>query len=456
MRKGQRSASACWPWSGSVVENVLEVALFEVMPVINALAKHVLQAVPKSWWFTCAKVDVFAPRSRLAWSAWLSLRTVRLQRQIPFVVAVVVWLGGNWCAAVGAGYEVEGETRYFPLVQVDRGAAPIAYRFRLQVDGDRWLLEMERASRLAEPGGFSRCIVAGDGTAIYVTRVTEPQDMVAGPGEQTNSAAFRAAQEQLRRGLLPQWAEVFPGPVPPWLPWDANLLWLVYVGGHHLRMAEPPALRMRFFTVNPYEPNEPVDVRCGYHPKETNLLLWLARVNPGHASRGPGKPRFVFAPPFDKGFTNMLYELLETREVKGSIVPTKFRFTWFQAQIDPATGGILASERMAGEVHRATALRGRLAGRPPLGQLYQVTDHRAASMNDGKPLVYRTHREWWQTNEARFVKALQGIFEEEKPAQLSRWTVWAAFGLLVVLYWVGYWVWRLRRQSQAGSVPGGG
>ncbi|RME94657.1 MAG: hypothetical protein D6766_05240 [Verrucomicrobia bacterium] len=206
---------------------------------------------------------------------------------------------------------------------------------------------------------------------------------------------------------------------------------------------------IRFFLANPADPDAPVDLRWTLHRKDSRLLSRLVRVRPGKASRGPGKPPFVYPPPLDKGFTNMLYELLATEEVGGSLVPTRFRFTWFQPKISRYSAGMAPSQQLEVEVERAAPLRRSITGLPPLGKLFQVTDHRAEPMNDGKPLVYQTHKDWWQTNETRFVNGMRGIFEEEKPPGLARWTAWAVFGFLAVLYPLVIGVSRYRRRRNA-------
>jgi len=366
-----------------------------------------------------------------------------------------------WCfvgerAVAGRAFEAEGVYRYEFLTPEHRNTAGPEHRFIMRVDSPRWVCEVELLSELPVPAGFSRCVVGCDGTDIYVTRLSKPEDLSPSPGQDTNSVEWLASLERARRGLSPQWGEVFPGRVPSWMFWHIHLLWLAFCGGEYFVDGQPAPIGIKFFVLNPYDPTEPVDLRWSSHAEDRSVLQWLARIHPGRGSRGPGKAPFIYPPPFDKGFTNTFYEVIEAGRVGGIVVPRKFQCTDFQARIDPATGGPMATARIVFDAGRIGPLRQRITGRPALGALYQVTDHRAAPMNDGKPLVYRTHREWWQTNEARFVKALQGIFEEEKPPQLSRWTVWAAFGLLVVLYGVGYWVWRLRRQRQAGSVPGGG
>ncbi|MGA4644636.1 hypothetical protein [Limisphaera sp. 4302-co] len=374
------------------------------------------------------------------------------------VLMVLCLLATSAAAGVNTrqSYQVEGHYRYVPVRPLPPGVPERVYSFVLERDGPRWLIVVDRGYETTSPGGFSRYTAGCDGQDIYIALFSRPEDLSPSPDIATNSETWRAELEQARRGLTPQWGEVWAGPVPRWMFWDVHLLWLAFCGGDFFRSNQPSPIDARFFIRNPYEPDEAVQIYWAHNPRQTDLLMSLVWMHPGHASRGPNLPRFVFPPPFDKGFTNMVYEVVDLWRFDGRMIPRKFRYTWFSPAMDPRTGRIQVGSILEGEVEQVTELKRRITGRPALGALYQVTDHRAASMNDGKPLVYRTHREWWQTNEARFVKALQGIFEEEKPAQLSRWTVWAAFGLLVVLYGVGYWVWRLRRQSRAGSVPGGG
>jgi len=332
-----------------------------------------------------------------------------------------------------------------------QGRVVARYDFSVRGDGERWLMTVRSGS----PGLKGVRTYGCDGVDCYLTHVISPEEMSFSPDVATNPAAMELERERMRRGLLPQGAEVTPGVIPRRDPWLVRHLWMAFCAGEVLRSITPEEALERFYADRPVLK---IENRIGwrFHEKDPLLIAeyWTLSLGIYDAKQ---KRLTAYAPPFhDKVLTSFLYRVVETAQVGGSLVPRRFEMAGYLPWYAPGTTNAASGRVYEGIVDEIRPLRGGVSGRPPLDRLFEVTDHRAAPMNEGKPLVYWTHREWWQTNETRFVRALQGIFEEEKPAGLSRWTVWAAFGLLVGLYGAGLWVSRKVRRRQAGSGAGGG
>lgn len=315
-------------------------------------------------------------------------------------------------------FEAEGTLTWFfgnefpkRVGQVDRTTS-----FKVRVDGCRWLITVY-SPNLSASGGKR---VGSDGVDTYITLIVEPQDMSPGPDEDTNSLVWKQHLARAAAGRVAQQAEVLPGGLPPYDIGDSHWIWLAFASSCYLHAHPSKRFPLSFLMLSPYVKDDTAPVRWNWHGSDPNLIESFDWLDEGHVNLGQGK-RWNRPPPFDRGFTNLHYQVSETRNVGGFLVPWRFTIATTGPPSDPkgrilTNRFILVTNRFAiGEVSSARPLRGKETGRPKLDRVFEVRDYRAKPAFGVEVVTYRTRSRWLQTNETDFAKAVAGKYEEELP-----------------------------------------
>ena len=321
-------------------------------------------------------------------------------------------------------FEAEGTLTWFFGNQFPEHAGQVdrTTSFKVRVDGCRWLITVY-SPNLSASGGKQ---VGSDGVDTYITRIVEPQDLSPSPDEDTNSLSSKARMARLKAGLqagrIAQLAEVRPGALPPFDIGDSHRIWLAFASSCYLHLHPTSRFPLSFLTLPPYPKNGALPVRWTvrwkWHETDPYLLEAFDRLNEGYFYGGAGK-WYKYPAPFDQGFTNVHYQVTETRKVGGFLAPWRFTIAMTVPPTSPE-GRILTNRftlvtnRFAiGELTSARPLRGKETGRPKLDRLFEVRDYRAKPAFGLDVVTYRTRSRWLQTNETDFAKAVAGKYDEE-------------------------------------------
>lgn len=308
-------------------------------------------------------------------------------------------------------------------------------RFKIRVDGCNWLITSESTST-GLPGTLQ---IGSDSTNIYISEVFAADQISPSPDQDTNSFAWKAKVEEIKKGRIPMPAKVLPGVLPRFDFKDSQWIWLSFASSCFFHKHATNRLPLTFLIFSPYVPEDTGAVQWTWHNADQNLLDSFVWFDEGFVNRGQGKPRWEWPPPFERGFTNFHYQVKRVARFDDILLPAEFRMTLYSPQLG-STNWLGVSRWAIGKIETVKRLSLRHeSGRPPLDRLTQVSDHRGGPAFGAGVVKYNTRSEWWQTNENRFAKAVQGIYDEESRPPLA---ITAAIALLVLacIYPAGAWI----------------
>jgi hypothetical protein len=314
------------------------------------------------------------------------------------------------CNTSAARFEVEGELSY-KVWDGPKTLLDLRREFTVTVNGCEWLIKIWNPTG-ASTNGILYSQAGYDGTNIYHVRAFDtnaqtPPRLVIGDGANTYTNELNVQLIKLKNSAV---GRVLPGdfPLQPKVDPFVVPIWLGYGSGCWFAKVSDSLLRPAYMV------DEALDasthrVRGEWRTldKQSGLPAWVAYFNDGKTFKRPGLPLGTADPPYDKGFTNAIYEVMGSTNVDGWVLPTSFRLTTF----GPKPGGQTPDELLPITEIAATARRVRRSLRsdpfvPPLPGNTFVTDGRTQGGPISNGYVYLSTNGTWLDKAA--VKRLAG------------------------------------------------
>ena len=337
--------------------------------------------------------------------------------------------------------------------------------FHVWVDGRRWIIEEARTDLrfgdITNTYGY-------DGKDFYLTRRAPPERISPNPGESTNSLEWKATLEAARRGEIAEAAEVWPHRIYPYADGKgASLLWLAFCSACGFRHNLSTNLPLVFFVPSTAHVPLRLSFKLQRHAEDPDLITQFTAYNPGYSISPRDKKRLYDPPPFNKPWVYFRYYAADFARLGAIYVPKRFVCEWYGLENIHSTNRYVIDHNkplhrvkqrwVEGITEAVRPLAHPITGRPKLHAFFAVTDHRAEEITGGKPIQYLTYTDWWQTNDPRFLKALQtpDVVALPKKVPSSKLEYRLLFFVFVImtaaLY--GYFTWQKNKQSKERRNP---
>ncbi len=187
-----------------------------------------------------------------------------------------------------------------------------------------------------------------------------------------------------------------------WLPH----VWFPFGAGCYLRTVASGLVTSEFLTpasaADSFRP-----AKVWFYPGDSNVVQRMVILCPGYFQNPGQKLIHRYPPPFDQGFTNMIYLCRSARRVGGTLVPTSFRWTCYDVSAHgsrkPEWRPVWALEGTVEHIEPSPAVGD---FQPVLAGEAAIFDYRLDELSKVAAEPYFA-REFWQPGEARFEKEVR-------------------------------------------------
>ena len=299
-------------------------------------------------------------------------------------------------------FEAEGQIVYKDI-RSDQDIRERKARFNVAVDGCRWLIKTwDPASTLTN--GIAYNEVGFDGTNIYSVTAFDTNHIVTlSVRDPAGGGASLQVPSSLSKSVNNATAVVLPGAFP--IPTKVDLfvvpVWLAFASGCYLENATNSSLQP------PYAMGPFIDAAKYFVKAEWS---WLAAESsfPGrvtyfhdgtlYGTRGP-MPQ---APPYDRGYTGAVYEVVSSTSIGASQVPREFTLT----SLSPAPAGKTSTDLRVNSIFVGIAERVSTSSAsgvsiPALPGKTYVRDRRVNDSDKSGHLYLASNRVWLSEEQAR-------------------------------------------------------
>jgi len=339
----------------------------------------------------------------------------------------------------GKDFQVEGTLKY--VNNSADGPKTVARRsFSLTVHDCLW--KLHGINILPPPRGGDASLyveVANDGESIYTTIVFDPHLMSE---KVPNTRTFVSNAVTVVNGNVPFVDQSFTA-----------ALWLAYASECHFRTLSNNRA-MCFLSMNPamFHPDITLPfIRTYNAAASSDFPDEIVFLNEGRHVRlkpGGGVVETPLEAPFDKGFVENRYKVLEFTDGPGWRLPKKYQISYFWAQpaaADNSDTRLIATidvEAISFDLHPQP-----LASTQSVKQLSAVYDNRVATSNGLAPSYLTTNR-IYETNAPELSRIVADLDRRSRKAvagqQSTAGIVYAYFVLCTVALGISLWLLRRR------------
>lgn len=329
-------------------------------------------------------------------------------------LALAVFLDpGNHCSATG--FEAKGQL----LFQIGTNQ-PLRSKICVQVDSCSW------AIRVSDDPYFpflEESVISSDGTNLFQIDVFKPKLSA------TNHGGVKNQPVQTVNWI----ANVRTGNVPDYDYHHNSHLWFAFGSQCYLRQTTTdrlPCILMR--------PRNSADctVKATWtpHPKADGILA-AAVFDEGKIEMLNGEV-MDRPPPFDRGFTNLVYHVQAFTNIGASFVPLRFSFEMFRPRENALSSADIITEwRLEGIVESVRDGPGNVAP-PQILARTRVEDFRSADFSNVKSVVYYTTNAWLTTNHPAFIRLISGVAYDPEHKSAGKYVIGAM--MLTSLLFLGF------------------
>lgn len=337
-------------------------------------------------------------------------------------------------------YEVEGEVTHDYFHENGEVEPRLSQRrqFRIRVRDDRWLLLLSGEGTLK--AGFEYIEAGSDGRDCYQVLRFAEKLVVPNPANPRNPSPTNLVEIPVTNRANAAVAEIRSGPAPTDVASLIVPVWMAYASGPYYGAAHrdrvKPAWPLQDIEVAERDITFPALKRLS--DERPHLPTWLAIFNEG-IGRLPvdlGPKEFPLEPPFQNGYTNLIYEAALMTNVSGWHLPLAARVsTLCQRNGAVSSNDVYCCNLYTVTAHRMGVVTGQDFDLPKLPARTYVIDKRLETGLPPTPGVsYFTSKEGnWITNVAdlkrtqAFAKALAESQKEKKEVRGRRFLALAAF-----------------------------
>jgi len=329
-------------------------------------------------------------------------------------LAVVVSLVPR--ASSARGFEAAGELR---LAYIHAHRPDATAKFTIRVQDCQWLIQITDDSNAS---WFDYRSVGYDGTGIYeldaYNSAATEQQLQEHPLPSTPATPPRGAD--FAAGIHHPTGYIHSGDVPGYYPFYANQLWFGLASGCYLKALSTD--RVDCVVLRPqFPPGCTVKAGWDEDPQDPYFIRRAVLYNEGTIEFLDGRT-MAAPPPYDHGYSNYVYTVLEDAHIGGTKLPIRFQMEDFA----PAPHAQSASDRtplwrLTGTITSYGPVASGQSCLPPITQRTRIQDFRSPGLSNAEFVSYQSRTGWLRLDSPEFKSLQTGI--PYKPKERSIKTV---------------------------------